>query len=158
MRQLLVISVLALVALGSSSGAARAAQAAPVQITATFVGPQIVTAYRQADGNTFITFTQDMTLSGEVTGSLTETGTLELHPNGSGTDQAMATGTWTVDGRTGEVTLIATLSIEPNRPMVAQGHFTIVNATAGLAHLHGEGSIIPGSVGATLLAYLSFDA
>jgi hypothetical protein len=157
MRRFLLMSALAFGTIGSSSAAARASSSPPMPITVTFVGPRVVTGYWQAGGNTFLTFTQEMTLSGGVTGSLTESARLELHPDGSGNDQARLTGTWTVDGKTGDVSVIASLSIEPNRPTPAAGHFIIVSATGGLAGLHGEGTVTPGSTGAALIAYLSFD-
>jgi hypothetical protein len=113
----------------------------PVQGSGTITvtpGSFQVTSFRQADGNTFITYTDSGWFGGAIQGAYTETGHVITHADGSQNIRGDDTCTCTVLGRTGAYadSFWATGSAITG---VAQGSFEI-SGSGGLAGLHGEGT------------------
>ncbi|MBV9278941.1 MAG: hypothetical protein JOZ41_02570 [Chloroflexi bacterium] len=97
-----------------------------------------VTSFRQADGNTFITYTDAGTFTGAISGAYAETGNVITHADGSQNIRGSDSCTCTVGGRTGAyaddfwATGVASTGI-------AEGS-VVVKGSGGLAGLHGEGT------------------
>ncbi len=95
---------------------------------------------RTADGNTFLTFHQQLTLTGGMQGSLVHTFTFIFHSTGKLEVHGRGLFTGSIGGSqpgTAEVSFAATGTISP---YTTNGHFVIRNGTGGLSGVHGEGT------------------
>jgi len=99
----------------------------------------VITDFRQADGNTFISQTVQVVYAGGLSGSVVEQIDLVIHPDGSlnfnGVDVCVCTLAGT--GRSG--TIVFPFSGTGDATGAATGRFTI-KGTGSLANLHGVGT------------------
>ena len=93
-----------------------------------------------AGGNMFVTYSQVLTETGDVQGTVNQTFTFIIHTSGELEVHGKGLFTGTVLGSqpgTAEVSFVATGTISP---FATSGHFVIENGTGGLAGIHGEGT------------------
>ena len=100
----------------------------------------VVTASRQADGNTFISEVVQVVYAGDLVGSVVEHADVVIHPDGtlnfSGAD--VCTCTLTGTGLSGTIAL--PFSATGNASGSVSGRFTFADGTGGLTNLHGVGT------------------
>jgi hypothetical protein len=115
-------------------------QTVPTGLDISFAGPNVI-----------IEQTTDGTVSGDWNGTLTDSLKLVIHPNGKFTAQNRITCDCTVDGRSGNLELLAVNTGEPDSQGVPTfaGRAVITGATGELAGLRGvfdvEGTVDMGS-------------
>jgi len=101
-------------------------------------GSVVLTDFRQADGNTFISQTVQVVYAGDLSGSVVEQIDLVIHPNGSLNFNGVDVCACTLGGRSG--TIVLPFSGTGDASGAASGRFTITGATGGLANLHVVGT------------------
>ncbi len=99
------------------------------------------TSTSTADGNTIYSVTVNTKLTGTLTGTGVDYATLIAHADGSFNAQHLSMCTCTVNGNSGTLTSIFNLtgSLVDH---VAQGQWTILSGTGGLANLRGQGTLL----------------
>jgi hypothetical protein len=98
------------------------------------------TLVRAADGNATFSAVDTVVFAGGFTGTATDTYTFTVHPDGSITGHGTETcSACTIGGRTGGYTEVFSFTATPNFATF-QGHFAVLDASGGLAGLHGEGT------------------
>ena len=98
----------------------------------------VITDFRQADGNTFISETVHVVYAGDLSGSVVEQIDLVIHPNGSLNFNGVDVCACTLAGRSG--TVVFPFSGTGDASGASGGRFTIKGATGALADLHGVGT------------------
>jgi len=98
----------------------------------------VITDFRQADGNTFISETVHVVYAGDLSGSVVEQIDLVIHPNGSLNFNGVDICACTLAGRSG--TVVFPFSGTGDASGASGGRFTIKGATGALADLHGVGT------------------
>jgi hypothetical protein len=97
------------------------------------------TPVRTADGNTFFAETYHIVYTGDLTGTTDTTDTLLVYKDGSfkgtGVEACQAC---TLAGKTGGYTAVFSYKGAPTGQF--EGHLTFIDATGGLAGLHGHGT------------------
>jgi hypothetical protein len=121
--------------------AAPASASTPIAFTATFQNTSsVTTAFRQANGNTFVSQIVQVVYAGDFAGSVVEHIDVVIHPDGTlnakGADvcTCMLTGT----GLSGTIALPFTATGDASGSV--SGRFTFADGTGGLANLHGTGT------------------
>ena len=97
----------------------------------------VITDFRQADGNTFISQTVQVVYAGDLSGSVVEQIDLVIHANGSLNFNGVDVCACTLAGRSG--TIVSPFSGTGDATGAASGRFTI-KGTGSLATLHGVGT------------------
>jgi hypothetical protein len=113
----------------------------PTAFTGTFQNTSsVVTGFRQADGNTFISQIVQVIYAGDLAGPVVEHIDLVIHPDGTlnakGAD--VCTCTLTGTGLSGRIVLPFTATGDASGAV--HGRFTIGDGTGGLANIHGVGT------------------
>jgi hypothetical protein len=109
----------------------------PVGFTGSFQDTSsAVTAFRQADGNTFISQTVSVLYAGDLAGTVVEHIELIIHPDGTLNFMGADVCTCTLAG-TG---LSGTIVLPFTGTGAGGGQFTIGEGTGGLANMHGVGT------------------
>ena len=98
----------------------------------------VITDFRQADGNTFISQTVQVVYAGGLSGSVVEQIDLVIHPNGSLNFNGVDVCACTLAGRSG--TVVSPFSGTGDASGASSGRFTIKGATGALANLYGVGT------------------
>jgi Protein of unknown function (DUF3224) len=118
---------------------AETASATPsVAFNGTFTnGSSVLTSFRQADGNTFISQTVSVVYAGDFAGPVTEQIDLVIHPDGSINFKGADVCTCTIAGRSG--TIVLPFSGTGDSSGFLSGRFTVGHGTGELSNLHGVG-------------------
>jgi hypothetical protein len=121
--------------------AAPASATTPIPFAGTFQNTSsVVTGFRQADGNTFISQIVQVVYAGDLAGPVVEHIDVVIHPDGTlnakGADVCACTLTGT--GLSGRIVLPFTATGDASGAV--RGRFTIGDGTDGLANLHGVGT------------------
>jgi hypothetical protein len=121
--------------------AAPASASTPIPFAGTFQnGSSVVTGFRLADGNTFISQIVQVVYAGDLAGPVVEHIDVVIHPDGTlnakGADVCACTLTGT--GLSGTIVLPFTATGDASGAV--RGRFTIGDGTGGLANLHGVGT------------------
>ncbi len=132
-RVRLLVSVVALLAVGGVTGAA-ASPPAPASGAFTYTSATF-NSIRSAGGNTIIDLTATVSYTGTFSGTSTVQGTLIIHADGSANFNDVETFTGTVSGVPGTVTF--KLTGRNDSAGVIRATDAIVGATGELAGLHG---------------------
>lgn len=120
----------------SLASAPDASAAPPQEASGTFTyTSSTISSVRTAGGTTIIELSATVTYTGTLTGTSTLHGTLIFHQNGRANFHDVETFTGTVNGVTGTVTFNLKGSSDPG--LVVKASATVVDATGGLAGLHG---------------------
>ena len=117
-------------------------QQARQSLLATFQNTSsVITASRQADGNTFVSQIVQVVYAGDFAGSVVEHIDLVIHPDGTlnakGAD--LCTRTLTGTGLLGAIAL--PFSATGDTSGSVSGRFTFADGTGGLANLHGDRNV-----------------
>ena len=120
--------------------AAPASATTPIPFAGTFQnGPSVVTGFRQADGNTFISQIVQVVYAGDLAGPVVEHIDVVIHPDGTLNAKGADVCTCTLaGGRSGTIVLPFTATGDASGAV--RGRFTIGDGTGGLANLHGIGT------------------
>ena len=120
--------------------AAPASATTPIPFAGTFQNTSsVVTGFRQADGNTFISQIVQVVYAGDLAGPVVEHIDVVIHPDGTLNAKGAAVCTCTLaGGRSG--TIVLPFAATGDASGAVRGHFTIGDGTGGLAHLHGVGT------------------
>ncbi len=125
--------VVALVAAGIASASP------PIAFTGTFTSCcSVVTSFRQADGNTFISVFDVVFFAGDFAGTATEQFNLVFHPDGSATFNGTNDCTCTVAGRSGTIATTFAGNSDPSGFTI--GYVMWGGGSGGLANLHAVGT------------------
>ncbi len=130
-------------ALGSAAllGAAPGSATTPIAFTSTFQNTSsVVTGFRQADGNTFISQIVQVVYAGDLSGSVVEHIDVVIHPDGTLNFKGADVCTCTLAGTGLSGTIVLPFAGTGDASGSAHGHFTIGDATGGLANMHGVGT------------------
>lgn len=133
MRRLLVL--LGVIALSMAlAPTAAATPPAPANGTIT-LGAPIITSFRSAGGNTFITLTRSITFTGTVSGTASAEQTVVVHASGEINFNVLLACPCTVAAASGSVVV----RVEGRGSLVTgtfTGHMRFISGTGDLANLH----------------------
>jgi len=132
-RKLLLFVLAALLGAVIAVGAT-ASPPAPASGTLTYLASTF-NSVRLEGGNAIIDLSADVSYTGTLSGTSHLHGVLIFHPDGTANFHDTETFTGTVDGIAGSVTFNLKGSSDPN--LVVTGTSTVVDASGGLAGLHG---------------------
>jgi len=99
----------------------------------------VVTSFRQADGNTFISQIVQVVYSGDLSGPVVEHIDLVIHSDGTLNFNGADVCTCTVAGTGLSGMIVLPFAGTGDANGAASGHFTIGDGTGGLANMHGVG-------------------
>jgi hypothetical protein len=140
-RMRLLTSLLAVGATLIAVQPAAASTPVPVAGTFFFMAPPLLSDFRMAGGNAFVTLSFSAgVVTGDITGNFTEQLHVVTHPDGSGSVHGNATCTCAVGGRTGTL-VFDNIAGTTNPSGVSEAHF-VLSGSSGLAGLHGQGTAI----------------
>jgi hypothetical protein len=121
-----------------------AAASPPTAFTTSFQNTSMVlTGFRQADGNTFISQTLQVMVSGDLSGSAVQHLDVVFHPDGTFNLKGVSVCTCTLAGTglSGTITELGVgTGVELDTGVSVSGQFTIGDGTGGLANMHGVGT------------------
>jgi uncharacterized protein DUF3224 len=134
----LVVAALAAAALVvAAPGSARTSTA----FAGSFQGvSSVITGFRQADGNTFISQTVQVVYAGDLSGPVVEQIDVVIHPDGTFNFKGVDVCTCTLAGTGLSGTIALPFAGAGDASGSAIGHFTIGDGTGGLANMHGVGT------------------
>ena len=113
----------------------------PTAFNATFQNTSsVITASRQADGNTFISEIVQVIYAGDFAGSVVEHADVVIHPDGTLNFRGADVCTCTLTGTGLSGTIALPFSATGDASGLASGRFTFADGTGGLANLHGVGT------------------
>jgi Protein of unknown function (DUF3224) len=113
----------------------------PVAGTIFFVSAPVLSDFRNADGNTFVTISFPAgVVTGDITGTFSEQINVVIHPDGFQNVHGNATCACTVAGRTGTL-VFDNITGTTNTSGVSEAHF-VLSGSGGLADLHGQGTAV----------------
>jgi hypothetical protein len=136
----------ALAAGGALAGAAflvapPASATPPTAFTATFQNTSsVVTGFRQADGNTFISQIVQVIYAGDLAGPVVEHIDVVIHPDGTFNVKGADFCTCTIAGTGLSGTFVLPFTGTGDASGAVHGPFTIGDGTGGLANIHGVGT------------------
>jgi hypothetical protein len=121
--------------------AAPASATTPTAFAATFQNTSsVVTAFRQADGNTFVSQIVQVVYAGDFVGSVVEHIDVVIHPDGTLNAKGADVCTCTLTGTGLSGTIALPFSATGDASGSVSGRFTFADGTGGLANLHGIGT------------------
>ena len=100
----------------------------------------VITASRQADGNTFISEIVQVIYAGDFAGSVVEHADVVIHPDGTLNFRGADVCTCTLTGTGLSGTIALPFSATGDASGLVSGRFTFADGTGGLANLHGVGT------------------
>jgi hypothetical protein len=113
----------------------------PTAFTGTFQNTSaVVTGFRQADGNTFISQIVQVVYAGDLSGSVVQHIDVVVHPDGTLNFKGADVCTCTLAGTGLSGTIVLPFAGTGDSSGAASGHFTIGGGTGGLANIHGVGT------------------
>jgi len=154
MRRLIIASIIALL---FTLPIAVAYASPPIEASGTFSEePPSITVLRTAGGNTILSWITAGSLTGTVSGTLTDNATIVIHNTGTWDFQGLVTCSCTVGSQSG------TLFLRYEGKGVAfgpsQAKVVILSGTGGLANLHGQGTFdLPAPGAGTYSGQFHFD-
>jgi hypothetical protein len=121
--------------------AAPASATTPIPFAGTFQNTSsVVTAFRQPDGNTFISQIVQVAYTGDLAGPVVEHIDLVIHPDGTLNAKGADVCTCTLTGTGLSGTIVLPFAATGDASGAVRGRFTIGDGTGGLANLHGVGT------------------
>ena len=108
----------------------------PASGTFALVAPRQVLSEQTIEGTTFITQRVQYRLTGTMTGAMVGEEQIVFLPNQTAILRGELTFTGTVDGRSGTLQIV----LDGRGSGITQGQFVLVNGTADLATLRGQGT------------------
>lgn len=139
-----------------------AAASTPTSVAGTFVftAAPVVSDFRTADGNTFVTVSLPAgLLTGDISGTFSEQLQIVTHADGSQNVKGNATCSCAVAGRAGTL-VFDNIAGTANASGVSKAHY-VLSGSGGLADLHGQGTAIvsptPQGLVGVYTAQYSFD-
>ena len=121
--------------------AAPASASTPTAFTATFQNTSsVITAFRQADGNTFVSQIVQVVYAGDFVGPVVEHIDVVIHPDGTLNAKGADICTCTLTGTGLSGTIALPFSATGDASGSVGGRFAFADGTGGLANLHGIGT------------------
>jgi hypothetical protein len=137
-RKVLVVAALAAVV--APLVASPASATTPIAFSGTFQNiSSVITGFRQADGNTFISQTVQVIYAGDFSGPVVEHIDVVIHPDGTFNFRGEDVCTCTLAGTGLSGTIRLPFAGTGDASGSARGHFTI-GGTDGFANIHGVGT------------------
>jgi hypothetical protein len=130
--------------------AAPGSASTPTAFTGSFTTPSaVITGFRQADGNTFISVTDYPVFTGELAGTGVEHISEVIHPDGvfTFTGEDVCTCRLAASGLSGTIALPFAGHGKANGSTI--GRFTIGDGTGGLANMRGFGTFVSSDFGSS---------
>ena len=113
----------------------------PIRFNASFQNTSsVITASRQADGNTFLSEIVQVIYAGDFAGSVVEQADVVIHPDGTLNFKGADVCTCTLTGTGLSGTIVLPFAATGDTTGLVSGHFTIGDGTGGLANIRGVGT------------------
>jgi Protein of unknown function (DUF3224) len=126
---------------GSTARCGAVSASTPTAFTATFQNTSsVVTASRQADGNTFVSQIVQVVYAGDFAGTVVEHIDVVIHPDGTLNAKGADVCTCTLTGTGLSGTIALPFSATGDASGAVAGRFTFADGTGGLANLRGVGT------------------
>jgi hypothetical protein len=123
---------------GSTARCGAVSASTPTAFTATFQNTSsVVTASRQADGNTFVSQIVQVVYAGDFAGTVVEHIDVVIHPDGTLNAKGADVCTCTLTGTGLSGTIALPFSATGDASGAVAGRFTFADGTGGLANLRG---------------------